>query len=145
MMSLPSPDRAGLSAWRALSRCSRGRGRARSGLEEDVDHAALKVSLANVGETREELEHASVLREHVGAKATDAARLGRIEEGAKDDRPDALALVSVLHDESDLDGVGLVGRLVSCHRDELRAMLDHEGQAALIVHAGEHARPVGWQ
>jgi len=98
-----------------------------------------------VGEAREEIEHARVVGEHEGAKAMDAARLGRVEEGVEEDHPEALALESVLHHEGDLHGVGLVGGLVASHGHEVWAVLDHEGETPPIVDAGEHVRPVGRQ
>ena len=76
--------------------------RDRAALEVQGDHAGLELSLADVGEAREQVEHAPVVGKHEGAEATDVPRMRGIEQAAQEDRAEAPALVPVLDDERDL-------------------------------------------
>jgi hypothetical protein len=118
-------------------------------LEVQGDHAGLEVAVADVGESVAQVEHAAVVGEHVGSEAVDATRLARLEKVTQEEDAKAAALVSVLDHEGDFGDAGIVRGLVACHgldlRSTRRAALRHERQAAPVVDAGEHCRPVGRQ
>src|ERR1700730_10289895 len=69
--------------------------------EDDVRHAGLDAPLADVGEAREEVEHTTVVGEHIGAKTADAPRLACLEEMVQEKHAESATLESVLDDEGD--------------------------------------------
>src|SRR3972149_7063279 len=79
-------------------------------LEHDADHAILELTLQDVGGARQEIQHAVVVREHIGPESADAPRLACPGDVVEEYRPEAPPLPAVLDDEGHLGGGGPVGR-----------------------------------
>src|SRR5438876_9943334 len=96
---------------------------------------------------REETKHAVVLAEHFGAEALEATLGARANDVVEQHVAQALPLVTVREDESDLGGRLTIRRLKTPDSDELDARhglaLGDEGQATPVVHVGEEVDPVG--
>ena len=82
-----------------------------AGLEEDGDHTLLDGPLQDARAVREETKHAVVLPEHFGAEALEAAFGARANDVVEQYLAQALPLVTVLEDESDLGGRLTIRRL----------------------------------
>jgi hypothetical protein len=97
----------------------------------------------HIREAEEQIQHASVVGEHVGSEAADTAGLGRLQEIGEEDGAEPPVLPAVLNDERELSRIVPIGRLVPRHGDEFfRLVLDDQGEPPTIVHVGEEVSPV---
>src|SRR5947199_1987698 len=116
--------------------------------QHQLDHTLLQPPLEHVGVAREQREHAAVVGEDPGPEACDPVFRRGAKELRDEQRAQPLALPAVLDDEGDL-GDALLHRLVARDADQRgrrrREVLDHEREAAVVVHVGQEACPVGRQ
>src|SRR5436190_19133312 len=88
-------------------------------LEEDGHHALRSAPLENARAVGEESQHAVVLAEDLGAEPLDAALGPRANDVVEEQLPQALSLVTVREDESDLGRRLTVGGLEASDTDKL--------------------------
>jgi len=117
--------------------------------EDQLRHAQLSFSRLDTRTSGDEIEHSSIVCEHVSAEPEAGSRRRSLEDLLEESRAETSVLPAVLYDERDLDGVSLAGRVVSAHGDEhplaARVRFDDQRKALPVVHGREIPRPVGRQ
>src|SRR2546425_4291073 len=116
--------------------------------QHQLDHTLLQPPLEHVGVAREQREHAAVVGDEPGPEACDSVFRRGAKELRDEQRAQPLAPPAVLHDAGAL-GDAPLHRLAARDADQRgrrrREVLDHEREAAVVVHVGEEACPVGRQ
>ena len=104
--------------------------------ETDADGAVLEVAVRLPPRVGEHVEHPRVVRQRVRAERRDPVRPGNDREVLEQQRPEAAALLVVLHAERDL-GLVVAGAVVARDGDDIVAELGDEGHVRVVVDRGE--------
>ncbi len=130
-------DRGRLRAVLALLHHPDGR---LGGVDGELEHhdAVVKLGGDAVAGVAEGVQHGSVVGQHLGHEALDAALAARLGEVLEQHLADAAALVGVLDEEGDL-GLARLDPVEAAHRDHPVAQQHHQRDPVGVVDLGEAA------